>query len=175
MAAACGSNHAKAAGTFNSPAYGYRIVLPTGWTAVAAERRLDDGAPPVTGGPVTDIFAERATRRIRQLSVPAVVVGAQRVAPGTSLADWTARVIGIVSTFKGCAQPVNREDLTVGGVPAVLLTYPNCPAGSGLYHLWVALVHDGLAYQIVWFNHPGREVEDRALLQRMLASAAFSS
>jgi len=99
------------------------------------------------------------------------VVGAQRDTAG----DWTERVVEIVSKFKGCPRPARRDELTIGGVPAALLTYPDCPTGSGLYHLWVAVEHGGLAYQIVWFNHPGQEAADLAQFRTMLASVAFTS
>jgi len=176
-AAACGSDnahgHASAMRHFRSQTYGYSIDYPATWTTIAADEKLADNQPPVTGAPVTDILAQRASRRIRQMQEPAFGVGAQRVPRSTTVAEWTPRVIALVSTFKGCPGPATTENIRVGGAPAVLLTYPDCPKGSGLYHLWTAFVHNGLGYQMVWFNHPGQEAADRAVLQRMLASVRF--
>ena len=83
-------------------------------------------------------------------------------------------MITLVGRFKGCPAPAATERTTLGGHDAALLTYPNCPAGQHLYHLWTVAVVAGRGFQFVWFNTPGSEVQDRLVLDRMLRSASFS-
>lgn len=159
---------------FHSTAYGYSIELPSGWSAVRANRGLTDGEAPVTGLPVTDIMAEHASRVFRQLSLPALVVGAQTVPSDENLQAWSGTVTGLVQRFKGCPAPAVTESITLGGRAALRLDYPNCPPSQHLYHLWTVAVIGGKGYQFVWFNTPGNEPKDRVLLDRMLSSVAFS-
>lgn len=160
--------------TFTSPTYGYSIDTPAAWTAIEAHRELADEEPPATARTGVDILGVHANRRVSKMELPAVVVGAQKVAPGTTIDDWETAVIGTVSFMKGCPAPEARERLVVGGDQAALLTYPNCPEGSGLLRLWLAVIHDGRGFQIVFFDRAGHEARDRALLDRMLASVSFS-
>ncbi len=175
VASACGSGDSgdDTLSTFRSRTYGYSIDHPAGWTVVAAERELDNGQPPLTGPPVTDVIAQHANRKVRDMELPALVVGAQAVPAGTSIDDWTARVIETVALQKHCVRPDTTERLRLGSESAVLLSYPDCPSGSGLYHLWIAVLHGDRGFHIVWFNHEGHLAQDRALLDRMLSSISF--
>ena len=38
----------------------------------------------------------------------------------------------------------------------MLLTYNDCPKGSGFYHLWTAVIHEGMGFHIAWFDKHGR-------------------
>src|SRR5205823_11177649 len=113
-------------GKFHSTAYGYSLRLPRHWTVVSASRTLNAQQAPVTGLPVTDIFAPHASRHIRQLTLPALVVGGQRVRPDETLQAWTNEVIALVGRFKGCPTPAAQAHTAIGGRDAVVLTYPNC-------------------------------------------------
>lgn len=55
----------------------------------------------------------------------------------------------------------------------MLLSYPDCPSGSGLYHLWIAVVHRNRGFHIVWFNREDHRAKDRARIDQMLASISF--
>jgi hypothetical protein len=74
---------------------------------------------------------------------------------------------------KGCAAPPSSERLKVGGDDAVMLRYPECPSGSGLYHLWTAVVHNGRGFHVVWFGRSEDEVKDRPVIDEVLASLRF--
>jgi hypothetical protein len=175
--AGCGSESGgeRAAGTFTSPMYDYTVAYPEGWSVIPAEHQLEANEPPITGGGATDILGRNADRKVSKMDLPAVVIGAQEVESGTTLAEWKTVVVGIVRRQKGCARPSSSERLLIGGERAVLLTYPNCPVSSGLYHRWTVVVHQGRGYQIVWFDHSGQEAEDRPALADMLASLSFTS
>ena len=176
-ACACGSDVSRrdgSLGTFRSRTYGYVIDHPADWTGIGATRVLDDGEPPATAGGGTDILARRADRTVRNMTLPAMVVGAQRVPAATDIDRWTSMVVGTVSFMKQCPHPDARERLQVGDEEAVLLTYNDCPKGSGFFHLWTAAVHRGLGFHIVWFDRHGREVGDRKTLDKMLSSVAFA-
>jgi hypothetical protein len=159
--------------TFRSSAYRYSIRLPTDWSAIKADRVLKPGEPPYTSRGATDIITRKAATKVSKMKLPAVVIGAQRVPAGTTIDQWTAEVIAGVSEQKGCEQPASREPLRIGGDEAALLGYPDCPHGSGLYHLWTVVVHRGRGFQLVWFNNAGQEARDRAILDGMLSSLVF--
>ena len=82
-------------------------------------------------------------------------------------------IVDTVNVMKGCDQPDRRDDVDIGGESGTLLTYRDCPPDLGFLHLWAGVVHDGLAYHVVWFNDPGHEAADRAAFERMLASMSF--
>jgi hypothetical protein len=176
FACACGSSSArggKAALTFRSRTYGYSIEHPADWSTIQATSELGAGQPPLTGPPITDVLANRADRAVSRMDLPALVVGAQRVAEGTSIEDWTTTVIDIASGQKDCGAPERTESVDVGGEEAALLSYPDCPKGSGLNHLWIAVVHRDRGFHIVYFDTAGHEAADRALLDNMLSSVSF--
>jgi hypothetical protein len=160
--------------TFRSPTYGYSIEYPAGWSVLVADHELHAGEAPLTSGGATDILARHAeSRRVSEMRFPVVVIGAQLVTTGTSLDGWTDTVVEIVAAQKDCPRPKHIEMVDVDGELAALLTYPDCPAGTGYLHLWVAVVHDGRAFQIVFFDHAGHEPSNRHRLRRFLASMSF--
>jgi hypothetical protein len=155
--------------------YDYTVAYPDGWSVIPAEHQLEPNEPPLTGGGATDILGSNADRKVSKMDLPAVVIGAQVVESGTTLDEWKNAVVGIAQRQKGCARPSASERLLVGGERAVMLSYPNCPTSSGLYHLWTVVVHEGRGYQIVWFDHSGRQAEDRPAVDDLLASLSFTS
>ena len=173
VAVGCGSDPNRTLDPYRSATYGYTIEHPSGWTVVAAARQLQDGEPPRTGGGGTDIFARHASRKVRDMDLPVLVVGAQPIAATTHIGDWAEEVSAIVSHQKGCGPAAATKARTVDGVDAVELSYPDCPPGAGLDHRWIALVHGGLAYQIVWFDASG--TDGRSQLDSMLASIHFQN
>lgn len=178
-ATACGgssnSTSKGAQSRFRSRTYEYVIDRPADWTVVEATRVLDDGEPPATGAGGTDILARHADTKVRDMTLPAMVVGAQRVAPATTIDGWTSTVISTVSFMKQCAHPDSMERGEVAGESAVLLIYDDCPKGSGLFHLWTAVVHEGMGFQFVWFDKHRRETADRVALDKMLSTVAFTT
>jgi hypothetical protein len=176
IASACGSGAASTADTsggvrrFRSSTYGYAIDHPIGWSTLHAGRELSGGEPPATGHDGTDILAARADRAVRAMTLPAVVIGAQRVAPETTLEEWTSTVIALVARMKGCPRPASDDRVQVGRDDGRLLAYPSCPSAPALHHLWAAFVHGGRGYHIVWFNTRGDVARDRARFEVMLAS-----
>jgi hypothetical protein len=179
VATACGSGSGDTnegrLSTFRSRTYEYEVAHPADWTVIEATRVLDDGEPPATAAGGTDILARHADRRVRDMTLPAMVVGAQRVASTTDIDGWTATVISTVAFMKQCAKPDSTEHAEVAGERAMLLTYQDCPSGSGLFHLWTAVIHRGMGFHIVWFDKHGRETADRAALDKMLSSFSFAN
>jgi hypothetical protein len=131
-ATACGSSSSDTSvRTYRSRTYDYAIDHPGDWSVVRAIRVLDDGEPPATGPGGTDILARHASKIVHDMTLPAMVVGAQRVALGTTIDGWTSMVINTVSFMKQCPEPDSTERITVAGEPAMLLRYDDCPARSG--------------------------------------------
>ena len=110
-----------------SPVYGYSIDLPISWSGIRATRELERGAPPQTGPPVTDVMAPRPDRRVSEMKLPALVIGAQELPAGTTLEQWTTTLTDIVATMKHCPAPATQEPIEIGEEPAILLRYPGCP------------------------------------------------
>lgn len=159
---------------FHSATYGYTLSHPAGWSEVAATQLLQDGQPPTTGGDATDILSVNASRKVSQITLPALVIGGQKVSPAVTPDVWASTVASTVSFMKACPQPDGREAVTVGGAPATLLRYDDCPKGSGLFHFWVAAVHRGVGYHIVWFDQQKQEATDRPTFDKVLKSVTFN-
>jgi hypothetical protein len=174
IVSACGSDgDAASAAAFRSPTYGYTIDRPDGWDVVEATHTLEDGEPPATAGGGTDILGRHASVDVRDITPPGVIIGGQPVAEGTTSEQWARTVIGTVSFMKGCPRPDAQENITVGGDGAVLLTYEQCPEERGFFHYWVAAVHEGVGFHIVWFDEMGRTEVDRPDLDALLSSISF--
>jgi hypothetical protein len=172
VAVGCGPEQHRALDSYRSATYGYTIERPADWSVVAAVRQLDDGEPPRTGGG-TDIFARHASTTVREMDLPVLVVGAQPVAATMHTGDWAKEVSAIVDHQKGCGPAAATNARTVDGVDAVEFSYPDCPPGAGLDHRWIALVHGGLAFQIVWFDASGAEASGGTQLDSTLATIHF--
>ena len=160
--------------TFRSPTYGYAIGHDIEWTVVTAKRRLQDGEPPATASGATDMLGRHASTQVSKMTPPGVIVAAQPVPPGMNAQQWASRVVATVAFMKQCRKPDAKENIRVGRDDAVLMTYEECPRESGFLHYWVAVVHGGFGYHIVWFDKVGRTAEDRPALDRMLSSISFS-
>jgi hypothetical protein len=177
LLAVCGNNaaHGRHASSvaYNSPVYGYSISHPRSWSVVEASRALSEGEPPATSSGATDILGRDASVRVSTMDLPGVVIAAQPVTNDMHLAQWTETMKDTVTSMKGCERPNRRERLDIGGEPATLLTYRDCPTDLGYLHLWAGVVHEGRGYHIVWFNDPGTEASDRATFRRMLSSMSF--
>ena len=160
---------------FESSLYDYSLRLPDGWSTVSATRTLEPGDPPLTASQVTDILGRGASTRVSRMDPPGVIVAAQRL-PG-DLGDaraWTDTVVGVVASQKQCERPTERIAVRVDGERADMLVYPDCPPGSGLHHLWVAVTHRGRGYHIVWFNRAADAKTDQDAFRALLADFDFT-
>lgn len=176
--AACGGggsgDSSGATEAFHSATYGYTLKHPAAWSSVSATHMLDDGQPPATSGGGTDILGVNASTKVSQTVLPALVIGGQKVSPAVTQDAWTSTVASTVSFMKACPQPDGREPVIVGGAPGTLLRYDDCPKGSGLFHFWVAVVHRGVGYHIVWFDQQKQEATDRPAFDKVLTSVVFN-
>lgn len=174
-ASGCGSSSSEPASKpFRSPTYRYTIEHPASWSAIPAEHVLPADGPPLTSGGGTDIIGANANERVSKMGLPALVIGAQEVPAAMSLDEWKTAVTRTVAFQKGCPQPSSSERLKVGGDDAVMLRYPDCPKASGLYHLWITVVHDGRGFHVVWFGRSENETKDRPVIDEVLGSLAFT-
>jgi hypothetical protein len=160
---------------FASPVYGYTLELPTGWSALAAGRVLDDGEPPATAGdpPATDVLSSHPDRRVHDMALPGLVIGAQEVAAGTTPDAWADAVIVTARFMKGCDAPASRKHRRVGGVDAVVLDYPTCPRSGDFEHWWVTAVSGGRGFHIVVFDHQCEAVRAERALDAVLDGLDF--
>jgi hypothetical protein len=166
-------SHADRSATFMSQRYRYTITIPMGWSGMSAERVLAAGEEPRTCCGGVDIIGARPSTRVSTMPLPGLVIGAQ-AAGDVTLASWTDQVIEIVANQKGCTHPARRDPIEWGAVKGTVLRYPNCPNGSGLYHLWAVAVDHGRAFHIVWFKDHWSEKRDRKEFDRVVESMTFA-
>ena len=152
---------------FVSKRYAYSIRYPSAWTARPATTSAINGVPDVHESSLDGFTLHRGLHT--ELDVR---VGSQRVPSGTTLEDWTATEAQAIDRDYGCV-PKDREDLTVGGEPAKLLTYRPCPPAEGLDFLFIAAVHGDRGFQLYWLSRVGHERRDRALFLRFVKTFRF--
>jgi len=169
-----GGGSSTATKKFHSAIYGYTLSYPAAWSQRAARQMLQDGQPPATGGGGTDVLANGSNLAVDATTVPEIVIGGQKVSPAVTPDAWASTVASTVSFMKACPQPDAREPVTVAGIQATLLRYDDCPKGSGLFHFWVAVVHRGVGYHIVWFDQQKQQATDRPAFDKVLKSITFN-
>ena len=170
----CAAGSSRRFRTFRSPTYDYSVEVKADWSTLTADHELADGEPPLTGAHATDVLAKHADNlKVSEMTFPVVVIGAQPVPGDETIDAWTAAVVENVSVQKGCDAPERTEAIEVSGADGVVLTYPDCPAGTGYLHLWVAVVEGGRGFHIVFFDDAGHGRADRKELHRLLATFSF--
>ena len=178
VSAACGDARHRATPSdglsiFHSPVYGYVLRYPETWSVVEAAHRLEVGAPPATAFGGVDILGRDASTNVIQMAPPDVFIAAQPLSADANLDSWASEATHTVAFMKGCTTPDAHEEITVDGTAAVLFTYDHCPKELDLLHFWVAVVHGGTGFHIIWYDTSGRTPQDRASFQQLLASFSF--
>jgi hypothetical protein len=174
VSSACSSAGDATRSTFTSPEYGYTVRLPKGWSGLGADHALAPGEAPRTCCGGVDIIGARPAGEVSTMPLPALVIGAQTVPDDMTLTDWTTRAIDTVADQKGCPRPSARERIKIGDVDGALLLYPDCPKGTGLFHLWAVALRHGRAFHIVWFKKDWNAARDRPQFDRVIESMSFA-
>ena len=169
----CGDAATASTTRFTSRVYGYSLEHPREWSVIAADHAVLADEAPMTADGTVDILGGNADTRVSRMDRPGLLIAAQPVAPTMDAHTWAEEVQGRVSFQKGCLHADASEDITVDGTDAVLLTYQECPETNGYLHYWVAAVHNGQGFDIVWFDDVGRAAEDRPSLDQILRSFDF--
>jgi len=142
--------------TFTSPLYGYTAALPAGWSTGPGERWGGTGAP----GPV-DVFRGQ----------PNVAIWAFAVARPASPAAYATAVTKAAAQLPCPAAPSPSHAVTIGGVPAGLISM-RCPARGGVLML-TAFTLRGPSILVVTFEDgsgfAGTEGVDRAAFSAFLS------
>jgi hypothetical protein len=138
-------------GGFTSPLYGYSLRLPDGWKpTLSATRVLAAAELPEAGFPMVDTFRGPGKKDF-------MVVAAQNVGPGTTLEGWEKYVANMTTD---CERPSSDETRTeLGGEPAAVVVDGGC---FGIDHFWLALLHEGRGYHVVWADDRGQFEEVRS-------------
>jgi hypothetical protein len=100
-------------GTFESARYGYSIGYPEIWSVREATRSLSNMMLPYDFSDATDYFSATAP----EVSDPGLIVAAQPLDPGTTLAEWTSQVETFIDP---CVAPATQETVRVDGSDRVL-------------------------------------------------------
>lgn len=149
---------------FTSPVYGYSVVLPVGWSAVAATLRWDGTSRTSSDTPNVDQFYP--TGLASSWASAAAYQG--------TLKEYTAKEIADTANYHGTTCPAGPEaqlPITVGGQPGILLQF-NC----GILINIAVTVDAGIGY-VFGFRDPtvegSSDSQDKAIFVGLLASTRF--
>ena len=149
---------------FTSTQYGYSVVLPAGWSSIAATERWDGVSITASDSPNVDQFY--ATGLASSWASAAAYTGTLKSYAAKAIAD-TAKYHGDKCT----APPEANLATTIGGEPGTLVQF-NC----GILINIAVTVHDGSGYTF-GFRDPTVQVAadpaDQAIFTGILASAQF--
>ena len=151
-----GSQETRVDTVFASDRYGYRLVVPPGWTINEA---------PGSGGlhpdePGVDTFRDREGHILS-------VVGE----PADQLDGWTSAIDGHLRGAEHRLAVESDEALTIAGVPASLREYHlQIPPSYLIHYLDAALVSDGLGRVLSLESTTRDDPGDRAVLDRFLST-----
>ena len=145
--------------TFESERYGYRLEVPAAWSA--SETPGAGGTHP--GEPGVDTFKDGAGHTLSIVGEPAV-----------ALAGWTC-AIGQHLQGEHDLDVEDVEDILVAGTPARISDYHLTISPYVIHYLTVEVVRDGQGLTLSMESTTGRDDEDRALLDRVLADFAWTT
>ena len=128
-------------GYVTSAFYGYSLKLPDGWKLTrAATMLMAPGQIPWAGeSDAVDTFRGPGKKDF-------MVVGARTLGASVTLEAW-AQVVGDLTLSICQESPSTKNQMEIGGELAVIVVDGDC---QGIDHLWLALLHEGLGYHIVW-------------------------
>ena len=145
---------------FHSDRYGYRLAVPAGWKAT--ENPGTGGVHP--GDPGVDVFTDGRGNTLYIIAEP--------VPAGTSSDAWTSGVAGHLEVDHGLT-PDGSTDVVVGGLPGRLIDYHLRFDPYVTHELVTQVVRDERGYAITLEALGGRDADDQALLETLLAGFAF--
>lgn len=147
--------------SFVSDRHGYSLDLPPGWTFTPASADWPLGTYPVGGSPYTDALAGPGG------SFPVIDIVSQPLAPDLSAEDFLAWLD--VENARFC-KVEETEVVVVDGVGG-RLQRQTCG-----YNAWeVALIAEKRVTLIYWLGAPANRVEERAVLDAVLATFRFGA
>jgi hypothetical protein len=157
---------------FTSSTYGYSITYPSNWAIRRSSGVLDSTIYPTDQSTNVDYFSASAPNT----GDPGLIIAGPQVPVGTTLVSWSASIQQLQATDFGCPAAQTSEAVQIGGQPAQLLTWVNCP----VWLLWAGVVDGDHAYHLILIDqyavaNPAVQAGDKALFLRILASVAFTS
>ena len=128
-------------GTFTSSFYGYSLELPDGWQLTrAATMLMAPGQLPWAGeSDAVDTFRGPDKKDF-------MVIGARSINANTKLEVW-AQLVAEGTSGICQEQPSTENKMEIGGESAIIVMDGDC---QGIDHFWLAVLHEGLGFQIVW-------------------------
>lgn len=156
---AAASADGSAAKRFTSKRYGYSLTLPAGWHVTRPAGRWS--GTPYPWSPGVDTYSGPVAGRL-------LLAAARRVAAGTTLERWTARIVA--GTPGICGTPESFTVTTLGGEPARRFTN-HC--SDGYYLINVAALHRGRGYVLISASSANADAVDQAVFSRALRTWRF--
>ena len=163
--------------SFRSERYRYAVELPAGWyiwgEAPGEWTRFDIGYI----GPGTDAFEEDYEGRGTLVNFPGITYGlyvsAEEVTPDVTLEAWADRLAETMHSGSSCQGAPEREALTVGGEPALMLVYDRTDCSHDHHVFVVGVLHGGRGFDIFWLARRGESDARRTDFEAMLRSFEF--
>lgn len=153
---------ASEAASFHSDRYGYRLAVPAGWTATP-----NPGAGGVhPGDPGVDVFTDGRGNTLYIVAEP--------VPAGTSGDAWTSGVARHLEVDHGLTAD-GRTDVVVDGRPGRLIEYHLRFDPYVTHELVTQVIRGERGYAITLEGLDGRDADDRALLETLLAGFVFDA
>jgi hypothetical protein len=150
-----------AAAPFVSEHYGYKIQMPSGWSAAQAAQTWDGEGAPGFDTPFVDL-----------LDAPVGVAWGYAASTDLTLTAYTKKTEHAAAAEHLCPKKPERDRaIRIDGTPARFLLM-HCPATGGILVLLGITVHDGTAFIFVFQGPPGdraAENEEGAEFLRLLA------
>lgn len=159
---------------FVSYRYGYSITLPTGWDGNKALEDLKPGQIPGPQDESVDRYEPGPGCKEGQCGTDSAAtvtlfVGA---APTEAGLDEYSRTFPkeLAQRFPPCGKPTSRENSTVDGEPAVLMSW-SC--SDGYFVMNLLSIHAGMGFIIGWVGTEGTEKQQRETFEAALSTFAF--
>ena len=162
---------------FTSEQFGYSFEYPAGWLLrdkPGEWAEFDPVDPNRTNG--IDAFAGYVNSRNL-----AIGIGARELPATETLESWVDTAQSLIKSgvsrgvcYEGVEDdPVSREEIILGGEPAVLLQY-ECPDAHDSFGLVALSVHNQKGYWITWIAPQGHAEWDREEFNRLLSTFSFT-
>lgn len=155
--------------TFTSRMYPYSISYPATWHVKPATHPIGAEQFPFYDSEVVDRFGQSENVIVEEQQI---LISAAKVAPWTSLSDWTDKAIKLSLNVPHCARPDSIKSIELAGEPAALMTLCR---GSTFFDIWAVAVHEGFGYYVLWIGPLRDEKAERGRFNQILETFAFTS
>jgi hypothetical protein len=141
------------------------MSYPADWFVGEKEGEWKHGQPLYADTPGRDLFGSvKANYHVN--------VAAEALSAPTTPDEWEAMVVADMQLPSSCGDPKTIEKTTLGGEPALKLTF-SC-SGDDVDIIFILAVHGQKGFAVAWDSPYGDEAADQELFGRFLSGFAFT-